>query len=214
MTKNSIPPMRNVEPPSRGESIVIPDYIQDVLGHAPVISTEDVSLYRDFLTLFAVEFDPQTPSEWFLVNDLVNANWEILRYRRAKTTLIRLACPDRASELIENSVFHRDGFSHGQFRSQPTAVGRSQVAEKRLAEYGLTAEDVVDSAMIENLDKVERYDTMIERLEDRREKLFREFHAHRSLNPQTAKQKANAIVDQFAESVEPEESSRSSSLAT
>jgi hypothetical protein len=44
---------------------------------------------------------------------------------------------------------------------------------------------------------VERFDKMIETMEKRREKLFREFHAHRTLNPETAKQKTNAIVDQF-----------------
>ncbi|WP_149760843.1 hypothetical protein [Neomesorhizobium albiziae] len=184
---------------SRDLTPVIPDDIQELLSPPPLIATEDPSRYRDFMVRFALEFDPQSISEWFLVNDLVNVHWEISRYRRAKATLIRLACPALASKLIEDSDFGFEKFSHGDFKSQPVVVtkGRSREIGQQLAGHGLTVEDVFDSALIENLDEVERFDKMIETMENRREKLFREFRAHRSLNPETAKKKANAIVDQF-----------------
>ena len=35
-------------------------------------------------------------TEWLLVSDLVNINWEIARYRRLKATCIRLEMPDVA----------------------------------------------------------------------------------------------------------------------
>jgi hypothetical protein len=197
--KNSRPRGPSVEPRSREASLAIPNKILAMLGPAPLIGTEDPSRYRDFLTQFVMQFDPQEITEWLLVNDLVNVNWEKLRYLRAKATLIRLACPAVASELLGQSCFQTDGFSHEQFRSQPVAAtkGRSADAGRKLASFELTVDDVVDSALIEKLDQVERFDKLIERLENRREKLFREFRDYRSLNPETAKQKSNVIVDQF-----------------
>jgi hypothetical protein len=100
-----------------------------------------------------------------------------------------------------------DDFSNEQFRSQTVSglvvsdksrsKGPADEVRRKLAAYGLTLEDVYDAALIEKIDDVERFDKMIETMENRRKKLFGEFHAHRSLNPETAKQKTITIVDQF-----------------
>jgi hypothetical protein len=196
MIKSSSSMLPSVESGSRETSFVIPNDILELLGPPPLIATEEPSRFQALVTRFAVEFDPKTTTEWFLVNDLVNVNWEILRYRRAKTVLVQLACPAAASDLIDDKTFRE--FSQTQLKPQPvvSTIGRPK-ERKELARYGLTVEDVFDSALIAKIEEIERFDKLIERLENRREKLYREFHAHRSLNPETAKQKTNVIVDQF-----------------
>jgi hypothetical protein len=196
--KNSRPKLPSVESRSREASLVIPNDILAMLGPAPLIGTEDPSCYRNFLNQFVLQFDPQEITEWLLVNDLVNVNWEKLRYLRAKATLIRLAAAAQASKL------NGEGDPLLEFLDDDSSAklviatkGQSKKEGRQLATCELTVEDVFDAALIEKLDQVDHFDKLIERLENRREKLHREFRVHRSLNPETAKQKANAIIDQI-----------------
>ena len=90
-------------------------------------------------------------------------------------------------------------FAHTDFRTDALRRGkaRSDVTRRQLASQGLTLEDVFDAALVDKLEEVERFDKLIEKLEIRREKLFREFRAHRTLSPESAKQKTTAIVEQL-----------------
>ena len=137
-------------------------------------------------------------TEWLLVNDLVNVNWEKLRYLRAKATLIRLAAAAHASKLDGEGDPAVEFLNDDPGAELVIATNRqSKRAGTQLDTCELTVDDVFDLALIEKLDQVDHFDELIERLENRREKLHREFRVHRSLNPETAKQKTNAIIDQF-----------------
>jgi len=173
MIKSSSSMLPSVESGSRETSFVIPNDILELLGPPPLIGTEDPSHYRALLTRFAVEFEPKTITEWFLVFDLVNVNWEILRYRRVRTTLIRLACRD-ALALIDKDN-NRSRAWNWHLKTQMAcgiAVSRKSrsmgptALRRELAEAGLTVEDVYDSVLIKKLDQIERFDKLIERLEN------------------------------------------------
>ena len=178
---------------------VIPADILELLGPPALTLDESPSRYRDVMAQFAVEFDPNSITEWLLVNDLVNINWEILRYRRVITTLVRLACPPAATRLVYDRSSVRLDFAHTHFRTdalRPSKAG-PDVTRRQLAMHGLTLEDVFYEALSVKLEEVERFDKLIEKLEIRREKLFREFRAHRTLSPELARQKTTAIVEQL-----------------
>ena len=97
--------------PDDGLNAVIPAGIVELLGPPPLIGSETPSRFRRFMTLFVVEFDPKSISEWMLVVDIVNVSWEIQRYRRARTTLITLSCPKVASELFFDNMLEQFKFA-------------------------------------------------------------------------------------------------------
>ena len=66
----------------------IPPEIRDLLGPAPVLSSEDPKRYERILNNLAQCVQPRDIIEWMLVRDLTDERWEIERLRRFKHQLV------------------------------------------------------------------------------------------------------------------------------
>jgi hypothetical protein len=64
------------------------------IGPAPLLPGEDRTEYAKFATQFLTAAKPRDFIEEILARDAIDLSWEILRLRRLKGGLLRMACSD------------------------------------------------------------------------------------------------------------------------
>ena len=72
-------------------SRLIPPEIADILGHPPVLSTENRQAYDALMTQLVLEWKPRNIIGWMFVHDITNVSWEIFRHRRAIANLFAIS---------------------------------------------------------------------------------------------------------------------------
>jgi hypothetical protein len=88
----------------------MPLEVRDLLGPAPVLSTEDARRYEKILKSFAQCVQPRDFIEWMLVRDLADERWEIERLRRFKHQLVE--------ELYKVHVAQRTEVAKARFETE------------------------------------------------------------------------------------------------
>jgi hypothetical protein len=66
--------------------IQLPDEIRTLLGKPPLLEPEDPNEYHGLLMLLGRDVKPSDVVEWLWVRDVADLTWDIMRYRRIKTT--------------------------------------------------------------------------------------------------------------------------------
>src|SRR5260370_34077165 len=103
----------------------IPAEVRPLLGRAPVLRSEQVDAYEDFLACVAAVC-PKDTLEWILVKDYVDLAWEIRRLRCAKPGMIDVVRKQALRSILE-SILEREDFEH--------AAGRTLEAEGKADEW-------------------------------------------------------------------------------
>jgi hypothetical protein len=75
------------------------DKIKSIIGPPPVLSTEDAEAYNNMLLYYMKSVGPRDFLIQMLVKDLVDADWESLRFKRHKAWAIERG--DRCAREIE-----------------------------------------------------------------------------------------------------------------
>jgi hypothetical protein len=88
----------------------MPPEVRDLLGPAPVLSTEDARRYERILNSSAQCVQPRDFIEWMLVRDLTDERWEIERLRRFKHQLVE--------ELYRVNVARKTGATEAVFSTE------------------------------------------------------------------------------------------------
>ncbi|WP_457936104.1 hypothetical protein [Mesorhizobium sp. 10J20-29] len=185
-------------PNSSEPEYIVPERILELLGAPPILDSENLDHYRKFQLQFALEYQPKTMTEWLLVNDLVDINWEIQRYRRVKAVIPKAAGPSTFQKVIGKPV--PDGqkaiaLISGQKTSDAGANQPSVAETDFYVPAYITAELIDGIAIVDNLQSVEQLERLIERAEIRREKITQEFSAHRALFVSDFGRKSQATVE-------------------
>src|SRR3984893_16129154 len=66
-------------------TLVVPPEIRRLLGHAPVLSSEDPNRFEEILNHFAQCYQPKNALEWFRVWQQTVAAWKLQRLTRYDT---------------------------------------------------------------------------------------------------------------------------------
>src|SRR5262245_31410214 len=129
--------------------------IRKLLGKRPIIAGEDPADYDLLTELVRKDVRPQALQEWLLMKDIVDAEWELLRLRGLKVTMLHAMVPravkaqmldGRASlPTVHKWVQPLRGHLIGILAGDPAA---KQELEKLLEAEGLTL-DVVTAAAFE-----------------------------------------------------------------
>jgi len=63
----------------------------DLLGPLPIVEGEQAARYHGLLASLVADVNPVDMLEWIWIRDIVDLQWEVLRYRRAKAETITSA---------------------------------------------------------------------------------------------------------------------------
>jgi hypothetical protein len=103
----------------------VPADIQALFGNAPLLSTEDPSLYWNMLDRFATCVEPKNIIEWLWVKDVLDLSWEIVRLRRFKIVWIESEREDRNAAIEWRREHATDPIE--SFMSEPRPPTREEI---------------------------------------------------------------------------------------
>src|SRR5262245_39706807 len=133
----------------------VPSNVAKLFGKRPIVAGEDPADYDLLTKLVRKDVKPQDLREWLLMKDIVDAEWELLRLRGLKVTMLHAMVPravkaqmfDGRTSLptVHKWVQPLRGHLVGILAGDPTA---KQELEKLLEAEGLTL-DVITAAAFE-----------------------------------------------------------------
>ena len=128
----------------------------------------------------SAEIKPRGVIEHMYVDEMGYLIWDILRYRRGKTNLIRLAMRPALEELLPELLRQREEFSH-HYRDEAQQLAQDWFFNEKtrkhvrelLARYGLDESAIEAQAMRRVADELGWFDRLLASAEARRERALR-----------------------------------------
>jgi hypothetical protein len=177
--------MQNVRPtdlaPAAEHSSPISSAIDRVvaIAPAPLLPGEKQADYADVALRVIRAAKPRDAIEEFLVRDVVDLTWEILRLRRVKAGMLRASMGvgvERALARVGRP--HLEGDQLGKSWAAGDDSARKKV-DAILNKAGLTIDEAIAIALESKLDSFERLDRLLASAEARRNNALREVDRHR-----------------------------------
>jgi hypothetical protein len=182
--------MQNLKPTQFSAVINRPSAVSDVLDRvvtiapAPLLPGEKQADYSDVAVRVVRAANPRDAIEEFLIRDVIDLTWEILRLRRLKSGILKASMSVGVGEIL-NGLGHgpRSGPFYARELGEKWAAGdkgaRKEV-EAVLAKAGLTIDEATAKTLERKLDSFERLDRILASAEARRNNALREIDRHRT----------------------------------
>src|SRR5215212_432321 len=71
----------------------IPTAVRSIFGKPPIMAGESAADYAELMALVRRDVQPQGLQEWLLMKDIVDAEWELLRLRGLKVSMLHALIP-------------------------------------------------------------------------------------------------------------------------
>jgi hypothetical protein len=181
---------------------------QDVLDRviaialAPLLPGESQSDYVSVAGRFVTTSRPRDTIEEFLVRDVIDLTWEILRLRRTKAGIITASMGDGVSEILGHFGYD---FLEINALSKSWAAGDKNAGKEVnaiLTKAGMTIDEVTAKTLECKLDVLERLDRMLASAEARRNNALREIDRHREALGAAMRQSVDEVEDADFQDVE------------
>jgi hypothetical protein len=169
-------------------SPVIPAAVRELLGPAPLLSSENPDAYERVLAQMALAIAPADFVEWWWVKDLVDALWDAARAQRAKITRLEQARKAAIGKFLKEGWPEPELDSYRAQCARHAAVARGAlqgvpsdllVLERALARLGLPPGAAEDVAYAESLRDLQRLQTLADAACARRNAILREIDRRR-----------------------------------
>lgn len=143
-----------------------------------ILKGEEKEQYSRILDQVTRGISPTDIIEGFWVRDVADLQWEVLRLRRLKSSLLQAGTRDGLIKVLRPlaGIGEADDLADGWFRGEQQA---KQDVDELLSEAGLSFDVVLAEALAAKLSDVERFDRMIASAENRRNVALRELNRHR-----------------------------------
>ncbi len=167
------PPSAKARPPKIGK-------LEDLIPRPMLFPDEDTVAYEDLRDALLGDLAPGAPYERALAENLVTLEWEAIRHRRMRDTLIKAGARDFASEIFsEENVWdlYRDDEKHKKLAFDlVNADGkRAAKAAAALKKYDISLDEVFAKAYSRVADELEQHEKKLADLEIRRRRLREDY---------------------------------------
>jgi len=192
--------MQNMKPPPRslasthGSSANILDRVTAIAA-VPLLPGEKEADYVTIAERIVRACGPRDAIEEFLIRDVIDLTWEILRLRRIKAGILKSSTSAGVRQILDG-VGHP--FLERDQLSQSWAAGDDRARNKVdaiLAKAGLTIDEVTARTLESKLDSFERLDRMLASAEARRNNALHEIDRHRQALGGKVRQSIEEIED-------------------
>jgi hypothetical protein len=200
----------------------VPGRVQPLalFGSAILLEGEDAAAYDQLFARICAAVKPVDIIEEMFVADLVSLEWEVLRWRRLKWSLIQA----RGREVLQNFLEPlRKNWIQGEpfppslldmiredqatkqlvqayARREPDAV---TLVHRLLTDAGASMDGLMAEALAKKLDDIERIDRLTSIAESRRNASLHEIERRRALLGETLRRSVQEIEDGEFEVIEP-----------
>jgi hypothetical protein len=160
----------------------------DPFGAPPLLEGEDSAAYDALLIRISTAVKPADALEDIWVRDIVDLQWDLLRWRRLKVNLMAASLRTRLNQLIEDGNDLVNEFA----ARNPNAI---KEVNRVLASGGLTLDAVLAQTLGQNLGQIECIERMTAKAEERRDAALREVKLHRAMLARTLKRSIETVED-------------------
>ena len=194
--------MQNLKPTHFSAVADHPSAVGDVLDRvvtiatAPLLPSEKKADYAEVALRIVRAAKPRDAIEEFLIRDVIDLTWDILRLRRMKAGFLRASAARASVRYFQRSAIV-DFSGQGRFAEEwarGKASTRQEFAEI-LKKAGLAMDDVMAEALAKEIDFFERFDRMLASAEARRNNALREIDRHRSALGAAVRQVVDEVED-------------------
>jgi hypothetical protein len=193
--------LKNLKPTHFSAAAEHPSQVSDVLDRvialapAPLLPGEKQADYADVAMRVVRGARPRDAIEEFLVRDVVDLTWEILRLRRIKAGMLRASMSAGVGKVLDAvgyTYLQRNALSENWAAGDE---GARKKVDAILAKAGLTIEEVTAKTLEMKIDVFEQIDRILASTEARRNNALREIDRHR----ETAGARARKAIDDVEE---------------
>lgn len=173
-----------------------PDVLDRVIAIAPasLLPGEKEADYATIAARIVSASGPGDAIEEFLIRDVVDLTWEILRLRRAKAGILKSSMGDGVRNVLFSFGYEYEGRALGERWAAGDDQARNKV-DAILTRAGLTIDEVTARTLESKLDSFERLDRMLASAEARRNNALREIDRHREALGAAARQAVDEVED-------------------
>jgi hypothetical protein len=184
----------------------VTDVVSRVIGvaPAPLLPGESKAEYVGVAERVIGAAPPTDAIEEFLIRDVIDLTWEILRLRRLKAGVLR-ASTRRGIAKVMDSIGYREHIGFPERLAESWAEGDKDAKDKvaaALEKAQLTMEDVMAQTLALGIDSFERIDRMVSSSEARRNNALREIGSHREALGAAVRRASDEIQDAVFQDVE------------
>ena len=171
-------------------SRLIPPEIADILGHPPVLSTENRQAYDALMTQLVLEWKPRDILGWMFVRDMTDTSWEIFRDRGAIANLFAISFKTALKAVLTDVLpeegckpwFDRYDAVKGLAQAWFEGPQEQEKVKSELAKYGLTAEAIVAQTYVLRRDELHELHRLLAVAEARRIGIIRSFNEYLAMS--------------------------------
>jgi hypothetical protein len=191
-----------------------------LFGPPPLIEGEDAAAYDQLLVRICAAVRSIDIIDEIFIADVVHSEWEVLRWRRLKSSLIQA----RGRRVLQNFLepIRKDWIQDEAFPASRLDMIREDQATKELVQAyarrephavtlvhrlltdaGASMDDLMAEALAEKLDDIERIDRLTSIAESRRNASLHEIERRRAVLGETLRRSVQEIEDGEFEVIEP-----------
>lgn len=169
------------------------------LAPAPLLPGESEAAFFELAERICSGAKPADAIEEFLVRDVIDLTWEVVRLRRIKTSLVKANMDCGVRSLLETIGYPPDNNSFVRNATiEAWAAGNEDIKKQVkdiMTSAGLTQDELVSKTIDAKLDSFERLDRMLASSEARRNNALREIDRHREALGAGARRTLDEIED-------------------
>jgi hypothetical protein len=148
-----------------------------LFGRPQLIDGEDCGAYEELHERVCLSLEPADIFEEIWVRDFVDLTWEVLRWRRLKSSLMAASALKGLRKVLEPFDFAENhDLVEDWAARKPEAV---EQVNRMLESAGLTADAVMAETLCENLEAIRTMEAMIAMAERRRNDALCQIERHR-----------------------------------
>ena len=152
--------------------------LSELLGPPPLLPGESEADYEALKMRIMAAVKPVDAIEHLYVRDVIDLQWDLLRFRRLKSHLLSSSAPSGLAALMSARKYTH--FNDSRFASwlnnDPQAV---KEIKELLTNWGLSEQDIFAQTMVKKINEFERLEKMAYSVETRRNTALRELERHR-----------------------------------
>jgi hypothetical protein len=201
-----------------------------LFGSPVLLEGEDAATYKALRARIYAAINPVDINDKFFVDDLISLEWEVLRWRRLKWSLIKTrgyaVLRDHLSRLLDRDLSQEEiAFFIEECRLKEADIRKAaqkknqgeelaqryrqhdpvavRIVDTMLACEGRTVDSLMAEALADNLDDIERIDRLATIAETRRNACLREIDRRRAVLGEERRLSAQEVEDAEFEVIEP-----------
>ena len=174
-------------PSKSNQSPISIENLDEIFGYPPLIHDEDIKDYEALEHQIRMTLSPKDTLEEIWVRDIVDDQWEILRYKRIKSAILN-ASNHRSLQILKSEIF-------GVYESKRTLEAKTY--PEALKELNLPPEALLAKAYVIYINQLTAIENNIHKLECRRNAAYRQLEDYRN----TKSKKRSDVVDLHARTV-------------